>query len=262
MADSYVDLTVEQQGPVAIVTIARPAVLNALAINTLEELHRAFSALAVARDTRVVVLTGAGPKAFVAGADIREFLDLAPEPMWRMMRLGHRVFDLIAACPKVVIGAINGFALGGGLEVALACDILIAASNAQFGHPEINLGSFPGWGGTQRLPRRIGLHRAKELVFSGERITAERAEALGLVNRVVAPERLMAEVLALANLIATKSGAALEMAKEVLNASIDTPLHDGQALEAFAVSLGSVFADRKEGVQAFLERRPPQFNQG
>ena len=258
----YADLEVTVREPVAVVTVRRPEVLNALRTATLRELGQAFGELSKDPRVRAIILTGAGEKAFSAGADIREFLELDAEGMWRMMKLGQDLFDRIADFPKAVIGAVNGYALGGGLELALACDILIASENARFGHPEINIGSFPGWGGTQRLPRRIGLNRAKELIFTGMKIDARRAEAIGLVNRVVPPGELMSEALALATEIAGKSAPVIELAKTVLNAGAETSLREGQNLEACAVSLGSVFADRQEGVRAFVEKRKPRFNRG
>ncbi|HUV07660.1 MAG TPA: enoyl-CoA hydratase/isomerase family protein [Spirochaetia bacterium] len=200
------------KGHAAVITIQRPEVRNALRFSTLRELDQAVSDLGGNPEVRVMVITGSGEKAFVAGADIQEFIGLDAETMWRMMKLGQDVFDRIADCPKPVIGAINGYALGGGLELAVACDILIASENAQFGHPEITLGSFPGWGGSQRLPRKIGLSRAKEMVFTGMKIDARRAEAIGLVNRVVPPSRLMDEALALAASISEKSSRSIALA--------------------------------------------------
>jgi len=254
---TYQDLDVRRQGAVAVVTVSRPEVLNALRRNTLRELASAFSELSQDPEVRVIVLTGSGERSFVAGADINEFVDMGAEEMWRTMKLGQDVFDRIAYCAKPVIGAVNGYALGGGLELALACDILIASENARFGHPEINLASFPGWGGTQRLPRRIGLDRAKELVFTGRKIDAREAEAMGLIGRVVPADKLQAEAMKLAGEIAGKSPAVIELAKMVLNTSADASVRDGQNLEACAVSLASVFPDRREGVRAFLERRRP-----
>ncbi len=254
------DLEIHSAEHIGIITINRPQVLNALRRSTIKELDRAVAAFIEDPDIRVIVITGSGKKSFVAGADIQEFLELEAEEMWRMMKLGQDVFDRIAECRKPVIGAINGYALGGGLELALACDILIASDNAHFGHPEITIGSFPGWGGTQRLPKRIGLSRAKEMVFTGMKIDARRAEAIGLVDHVFPQAQLMDETLRLASKIADKSSQMIAFAKSVMNASGTANLKDGQNLEAFAVSLASVFEDRKEGVQAFFEKREPRFN--
>jgi enoyl-CoA hydratase/carnithine racemase len=254
------DLQIHNKDHVGIITIHRPEVLNALRFSTIREIDHAVSDFIDDPAIRVIVITGSGEKSFVAGADINEFIDLEAEQMWRMMKLGQDVFDHIADCPKPVIAAVNGYALGGGLELALACDIIIASENALFGHPEITVGSFPGWGSTQRLPRRIGLSRAKEMVFTGMKIDAQRAEAIGLVNHVHPPAQLLEETLKLASQITDKSAKMLAIAKSVLNASESVNLKDGQNLEAFAVSLASVFDDRKEGVRAFFEKRKPRFN--
>lgn len=249
----------ELAGAVATVTIDRPAALNALDAATLEQLLAAFGEIARRQDVRVVVLTGAGDKAFVAGADIRAMSELSPREGRRFAELGLAVLAAIEHLDAPVIAAVNGFALGGGTELALACDLVYASAKAKFGQPEVNLGVIPGFGGTQRLPRLVGRNVGKELVFTGGMITAERAYQLGLVNAVFPPEELLARVYEVARTIAEKAPLAIAAAKRAINEGIDLPLASGLALEKAAFA--SLFAtdDQREGMKAFLEKRKPDF---
>jgi enoyl-CoA hydratase len=248
---------VDRQDSVAVVTIDRQDALNALDVDTLTELRDRLRELAVDAGTRVVVLTGAGEKAFVAGADIKYMSGLDPEGAKGWGALGHEAGRLLETMPKPTIAAINGFALGGGCELALACDIRYAASRAKLGQPEINLGIVPGWGGTQRLARICGLGVAKELVFSGRTIDAEEALRIGLVNAVADP--VLDRALETARELATKSPVALSLAKRLCNLTLGVD-HAG-GLEVEADEFGDLFAseDAKEGLAAFVEKRAPNF---
>ncbi len=251
-------LVVKEEG-IATVTINRPKALNALNRDTLLELRDFFRDLAEDRNIRVVIITGAGEKAFVAGADIAFMQGLEPAAGRAFGKLGHEVLRTIENLPQPVIAAVNGFALGGGCELALACDIRMAASNAKFGQPEVNLGIIPGFGGTQRLPRIVGKGLANELIFSGNIIDAEEACRIGLVNRVFSQENLMIECRALAAKIATRGPGAVRLCKEAVNNGLEMDLHRACAYEAdlFAQCFSS--ADQKEGMSAFLEKRAPNF---
>jgi len=250
-------IDVDRQDSVAVVTIDRQDALNALDVDTLTELRDRLLELAGEADTRVVVLTGAGEKAFVAGADIKYMSGLDPEGAKGWGALGHEAGRLLETMPKPTIAAINGFALGGGCELALACDIRYAASRAKLGQPEINLGIVPGWGGTQRLARICGLGVAKELVFSGRTIDAEEALRIGLVNAVADP--VLDRALETARELASKSPVALSLAKRLCNLTLGVD-HAG-GLEVEADEFGDLFAseDAKEGLAAFVEKRAPNF---
>jgi len=250
-------IDVDRQDSVAVVTIDRQDALNALDVDTLTELRDRLRELAGEADTRVVVLTGAGEKAFVAGADIKYMSGLDPEGAKDWGALGHEAGRLLETMPKPTIAAINGFALGGGCELALACDIRYAASRAKLGQPEINLGIVPGWGGTQRLARICGLGVAKELVFSGRTIDAEEALRIGLVNAVADP--VLDRALETARELASKSPVALSLAKRLCNLTLGVD-HAG-GLEVEADEFGDLFAseDAKEGLAAFVEKRAPNF---
>jgi enoyl-CoA hydratase len=228
--------------------------MNALNNQMRAEFRQAVAEVATDDSIRVVILTGAG-RAFVAGSDIKELKQTAPFDAHQIQRLGQMVEEL----PKPVIAAVNGFALGGGCEIAMGCDIIIASDKAKFGQPEINLGLIPGGGGTQRLPRLVGACRAKELIFTGEIIRAEEADRIGLVNRVVALEELMPVVKAIAAKIAAKSPAALRIAKTAINRGMQTGLASGLAYERELYSLSLSLEDKVEGVNAFIEKREPQF---
>ncbi len=252
----YTLLEIEQRGPVALLTIHRPPV-NALNTALLLELRQAAAGFAAAPQTRVVVLTGEG-KAFVAGADIVEMQAMDSQRAREYSTLGQAVFSDIETLPQPVIAAINGYALGGGCELAMACDIRIASEAAVFGLPEVNLAVIPGFGGTQRLPRLVGYSKAKELIFTGEHMRAAEAHRLGLANRVVTSDALLPEALNLAALIASRGPVAVRLAKKAMHPSgADGPA--GFATET--EFLGNCFAtaDRKEGMRAFLEKRTPAF---
>ena len=246
-------------GGIATLTVNRPKSLNALNRETLEEMLNCYRELAGDPTVRVVIITGAGEKAFIAGADISAMQPLDPLAAREFGRLGHRVMAAIENLPQPVIAAINGFALGGGCELALACDIRLAADNARFGQPEVNLGVVPGFGGTQRLPRLIGKGPACELLFSGEMIDAAEALRLGLVNRVVPGAELQAAAVALAEKIASRGPLAVRLCKEAVNKGLEMGLAEGCAHEAELFALCFASGEQKEGMTAFLEKRPARF---
>ncbi len=257
MASQKVLLT-EIDGHVATLTINRPDKLNAL--NT--EVRRAFVSalqdLEANSDVRVVIVTGAGPKAFIAGADIGEFEGRTPMEQFRIMK-GFGMVEAADAFPKPIIAAINGFCLGGGCELAMACDIRVASENAKLGQPEINLGILPGAGGTQRLPRLVGLGAAYKLLYTGDMIPASEAWRLGLVDEVHPADKLRERSRALAAAIAEKSPVALQLIKEAVRASVRQPLDEGLRLETTLFGLAFSSEDKKEGVSAFLEKRKATF---
>jgi len=250
-------LQIEQQGPVALLTIHRPPV-NALNTELLLELQRAAAGFAAAPQTRVVVLTGEG-KAFVAGADIVEMQAMDSRRAREYSALGQSVFSDIETLPQPVIAAVNGYSLGGGCELAMACDVRIASEAAWFGQPEVNLAVIPGFGGTQRLPRLVGYAKAKELILTGEQIRAAEAHRLGLVNRVVTADALLPAALQLAALIASRGPAAIRLAKRAIDLS-DGDRPAGFAREAEFFSQCFATGDKQEGMQAFLEKRTPAFS--
>jgi enoyl-CoA hydratase len=252
-------LIVEQAGAVATVTVNRPNVLNALSLATLDELASAMGRLRQDEAVRCIVITGAGEKAFIAGADIKELAALTPTAGREHARKGQSVFDLIEQLGKPVIAAINGYALGGGCELAMACTIRLAADTARLGQPEINLGIIPGYGGTQRLARLIGAGRALELLLTGEQITAAEAYRLGLVNRVVPAADLMSEARRLAETIAAKAPIAVRYILDAVRSGVQLPLDAGQMLEATLFGLVASTGDMREGTRAFLEKRKPEF---
>ncbi len=257
---TYENLLVEKNLPIAQVTINRPRVLNALNHKTLEELECAFYDLQRDDGVRVVILTGSGPKAFVAGADINELSGYNATDGARFAHRGQAVLHLIENLGKPVIAAIQGFALGGGTEIAMACHIRIASTAAKMGQPEINLGIMPGFGGTQRLARLIGEGRAMELVLTGDTISAEEAYRLGLVNKLVAPEALMDTVMALARRLTEKSAVSLRYCMEGVHRGLSMSLAEGLNLEADLFGLCCATEDKKEGTAAFLEKRPAKFS--
>ncbi len=250
---------VEFEGPVAVVTIDRPKALNALNQQTLSELEAAIVQVQGHVDARAVIITGAGEKAFVAGADIGEMAGYTPSQALAFSQKGHRVFALLEALPITTIAAVNGFALGGGCELALACDLIYASEKAKLGLPEVSLAVIPGFGGTQRLTRLLGRARAKELIFTGKTIDAAKALELGLVLEVLAPDALMAHCKEVAHQIAGRGPVAIAQAKRVIEAGADLPLKAANELEqqAFAVLFGT--EDQKEGMKAFLEKRKAAF---
>ncbi|MDY6965841.1 MAG: enoyl-CoA hydratase-related protein [Halobacteriota archaeon] len=255
---SFKNLLVDKKGPIAKITINRPDVLNALNEDTLLELKEAFFDISKDDEVRVVILTGVG-RAFVAGADIGELAKKNVVDAWDLSILFQGVLRDIEELQKPVIAAINGFALGGGCELMMACDIIIASERAKFGQPEINLGIIPGAGGTQRLPRLVGRWKAKELIFSGDVIDAEEARKIGLVNRVSPDEQLFEEVMDLATKISKKSPIAIGFAKKAVNASTETDINSGTSLEASLFSACFSTEDHSEGMNAFLEKREPLF---
>jgi len=255
----YLNLLLNVDDRIATVTINRPKVLNALDEATLHELERAFISLEGDPSVKVIVLTGSGEKAFVAGGDIAGMQPLGPTAARNSARMAQGVLDRIERCPKPVIAAINGYALGGGCELAMACDLRIAADTARLGQPEINLGIIPGWGGTQRLPRLVGKGRAKELLFTGDMIDAAEAFRIGLVNRVVSASELMTEAKKLAEKIAGKGASALALAKEAVDRGVEIDLERANACEVDLFGLCFATEDQKEGMLAFLEKRPAVF---
>jgi enoyl-CoA hydratase len=255
---SYETLLVERRGRVALITINRPQKLNALNIQTRTEGAAALDELRDDESVRVVVITGAGEKAFVAGADIAEFEGRTPVTQ-RDVMTARSLFTAVDTFPKPVIAMINGFCLGGGCELALSCDLRVAGENARFGQPEINLGIIPGGGGTQRLTRLIGEGKAMELILTGDMIDAQHAYSLGLVNLVVPAADLEAKTMELANRIAEKSPIALRMAKEAVKTAARANLDEGLRREVDLFALCFSSADKDEGVRAFLEKRKPDF---
>jgi enoyl-CoA hydratase len=247
----------EREGAVAVVTVDRQDALNALDLPTLTELRDELSALAVDDEVRAVILTGAGDRAFIAGADIKYMSDLGVDEAKAWGALGHEAGRLLETMPKPTIAAVNGFALGGGCELALACDVRYASTNAKLGQPEVNLGIIPGWGGTQRLARVCGVGVAKELIFTGRTVDAEEAHRIGLVNGVHDP--VLERARETADLLAAKSPIALRIMKQLANRALGGD--HGANLDAEAESFGELFAseDAKEGLSAFVEKREPRF---
>jgi enoyl-CoA hydratase len=256
---NFENLLIERDGAVAIITINRPKVLNALSTPTLDELRRAILELKADDGVRAVLITGAGEKSFVAGADINELAIMTPDGGRDHAMRGQHVFDLIEQMGKPVIAAINGFALGGGCELAMACTIRIAAETAKLGQPEINLGLIPGYAGTQRLARIVGKGRALELLLSGEQVTAQDAYRLGLVNRVVPAAELLAEARKLAAALAAKAPIAVRYILEAVNKGLEMPFAQAQVFEATLFGLTASTDDMREGTKAFLEKRRPEF---
>lgn len=255
----FENLLLSRDAAVATLTINRPQVLNALNTSTLDELRRAVVELTHDASVRAVVLTGAGEKSFVAGADIHELSAQGPTESRDYARRGQHVFDLIENMGKPSIAAINGFALGGGCELAMACTLRVAADTARLGQPEINLGLIPGFAGTQRLARLIGKGHALDLLLTGRQVTADEALRLGLVNRVVAAARLIDEALALAGELAAKPAVAARCVIEAVNRGLESPLDQAQFMEAALFGLVASTDDRREGTTAFLEKRKPVF---
>jgi enoyl-CoA hydratase len=255
----YKNIIFQIEEQIATITFNRPEVLNALNEASLKEFSHAIDKVAGDGDIRVLILTGAGDKSFVAGADITEFLKFNALKGKIFSEMGHDIVNKLQKLPIPVIGAVNGFALGGGCEVVIACDFIYASENAMFGLPEINLGIIPGFGGTQRLSRLIGKNRAKEMIFTGKMIPASEAQAMGLVNKVCAQDQLMDEVLNVAKIIVSKGKVSLRGAKQAINTGMDVDLKTGCRIEidAFAICLAS--PDAKEGTQAFLEKRKALF---
>jgi enoyl-CoA hydratase len=249
----------EKKGEIAYVTLNRPKVLNALNQRTWENLRTAFEDARDDAQIRGVILTGAGDKAFIAGADISELAHVTAVEAEKSSSYGQAVLDLIENLGKPVIAAINGFALGGGCETAMACTIRVAAENAKFGQPEVTLGLIPGGGGTQRLPRLVGKGRALQIILSGEIISAEEAYRIGLVNEVVAAAELITRAEAILKQIFANAPLAVKYSLEAVNKGLETSQAEGLSLEASLFGLCAGTDDKNEGTQAFLEKRKPQF---
>jgi len=256
---TFESLIVDRAGAVATVTINRPAVLNALDGATIDELDRCIGELSTEATTRVIVLTGAGERAFIAGADIKELAAMTPTSAREVARRGQAMCDRIERCGRPVIAAINGVALGGGCEVAMACAIRVAADTARIGQPEINLGLIPGFGGTQRLPRLVGPGRALELLLSGESLDAHAAERVGLINRVVPAGDLRRAVMDLAEAVSAKPPRAVSYVLDAVRSGLQMTLHEGCGLEATLFGLVTATEDMREGTQAFLDKRRAVF---
>lgn len=249
----------EKSEGIATITINRPQALNALNEETLLEISLRIADAREDKNIKVVVITGAGERAFCAGADLNMMKGAGAYKGMHLSQIGQKLTMEIEELEKPVIAAINGYALGGGLELAMACDLRIASENAKLGQPEVNVGLIPGWGGTQRLPRFVGKGKAKEMIFTGNRIDAKTAEQLGLVNKVVLSDQLNSTVKELASEFMNKSPIAIELAKQLINNSIETDLRVGLTNEAEAFGVLTSTEDFKEGVSAFLEKRKPQY---
>jgi len=255
----YKNLKIEIEDRIARLTICRPRVLNALNLETLDELGRGIDEIAGNDAVRALILTGEGGKAFVAGADIKEMAAMSPTEAEAFSRKGQSVFNRIETCPKPVIAAVNGYCLGGGCELALACHIRIASENACFGQPEVKLGLIPGFGGTQRLARLVGKGRAWELILSGEIIGAEEALSAGLVNRVVPGEELSAAATELARKISENAPLAVSYCLETVRTGADLPLDAALRHEAAVFGLCFATEDMREGTSAFMDKRKADF---
>ncbi len=255
----YENLIVERKEALAVITINRPKVLNALNRKTLEELSAVLADVAEDASVRVLILTGAGEKAFVAGADISELQKLESLSAQAMARFGQRVTRALESVGKPVVAAVNGFALGGGCELAMACTIRIASEKARFGQPEVKLGLIPGYGGTQRLARLVGCGKALELILTGDPISAEEAFRIGLVNRVVPAEKLMEEAERVAGVIAAVAPLAVRLGMEAVYDGYGLTLDDGLVREANLFGLVFATDDAREGLSAFLEKRKAEF---
>ena len=251
-------IKVNREDRLAVVTIDRPPV-NALNREVIEQLEVIFDELSVDAGVGAVIITGAGEKAFVAGADISEFPQLNSANGEQLSRRGQQVYQKIADCPVPVIAAVNGFALGGGLELALACDIRVMAENAKVGLPEVTLGIFPGYGGTQRLPRTIAPGRAKEMIFTGEMIGAEEAYRIGLADFLTPAGESVTRAREIAEKILKAGPVAVNLAKKAVNRGLEQTLDEGQKMEAALFAKLCDTEDQKEGARAFLEKRPPMF---
>jgi enoyl-CoA hydratase len=256
---AFENLLYERRNGIGYVTVNRPEKLNALNLKTMDELHDCFQEIERDEEVRAVILTGTGEKAFVGGADINELAIQTPVEGKEMSVCGQKILDLIEHLGKPVIAAINGYALGGGCELALACTIRIASENARLGQPEVRLGLIPGYAGTQRLPRLVGRGRALEMLLSGEPISAVEAYRIGLVNQVVPAQDLIATAEKLAQKILANAPLAVKFALEAVNHGLEMTQAEGQFLEANLFGLCCTTADMKEGTRAFLEKRPARF---
>lgn len=252
-------IRLEHDGAISVLVVDRQEKLNALSSEVVRELHAAILEVRTRRGVRCLIVTGAGDKAFVAGADIAELRDMRLEQAREFARAGHAALDAIEALPFPAIAAVNGFALGGGCELALACDFIYASDRARFGQPEVKLGVIPGFGGTQRLARRVGIARARELIYTGAILSADEALRIGLVNRVVPHDALLGVARETAAAIANMGPLAIAEAKKVLRDGEGLPLRDANALEIDGFAGCFETDDQKEGMRAFLDKRAAQF---
>jgi enoyl-CoA hydratase len=255
----YKNILLSVEGDIGMLTINRPKALNALNIETLEEIQKGIQEIKQASTLKVLIITGAGEKAFVAGADIAEMKGMSPIEALNFSRMGHLTLKMIQDLDRPVLAAVNGFALGGGTEIALACDFIYASENAKFGLPEVTLGIFPGFGGTQRLPRLIGKGKAKELIFSGKMISAQEALQMGIVNRVIPLASLIEETKKAALQIAGNGAVGVRLAKMLIDAGFNMDLAEACSIESYAFGVGFATEDQKEGMTAFIEKRKPNF---
>jgi len=256
---NFENILLEKKNAIAYVTVNRPQVLNALNSATLEELRSAFNDIKNDASIRVALLTGAGEKAFIAGADIGELAKQDPVTAKEYTLRNQSVLELIENLGKPVIACINGFALGGGCEIAMACTMRLASENAKLGQPEVKLGVIPGLGGSQRLPRLVGKGIAMQLVTTGEMITAQETHRIGLVNEVTTAAELIPRAEAIAQKIIANAPLAVQFAMEAVNKGMEMPLAEGMYLEAVLFAVACASEDKKEGIAAFLEKRPAQF---
>jgi len=264
MSTEFENIELRKEDKIAWIVLNRPHRLNALTLELMEELSKALDQLEKDNEVRAIVITGAGERAFSVGADVTAFTMIEEEGsrallMAKVSEAGQKVIEKIERIPKPVIAAIRGYCLGGGMEIALACDFRIASEDAELGQPEINLGIIPGWGGTQRMVRIVGLGRAKELLMLGDRIKAEEAYRIGLVNRVVPPDKLEEEAKALAEKLAKKAPIAVMYIKYATNFGSQAPLLTGLTLESLAFGITLSTEDAIEGISAFLSKREPEF---
>ncbi|MBW1727628.1 MAG: enoyl-CoA hydratase/isomerase family protein [Deltaproteobacteria bacterium] len=255
----YNNIVVQVKEGIVTITFNRPEILNALNEETLKEFSNVLDEIHANEDIRVLILTGAGEKSFIAGADIKQFLTFNTLKAKSFSEMGRVLMNKLQELPIPVIAAVNGFALGGGCEVAMACDFIYASENAMFGLPEITLGIIPGFGGTQRLPRLVGESMAKELIFTGKMIPAEEAKNIGLANKVCSQEQLMDEVIKTAKTIASRGKVSLRAAKQAINNGMNVDITTGCHMEIDAFALCFTSPDVKEGASAFLEKRTPDF---
>jgi enoyl-CoA hydratase len=255
---NYENIILKKDGNIGILSINRQSALNALNLELLSEISKAVDELISDEEVYVIIVTGEG-RAFVAGADITEMKDLDSASARKFAQAGLDVFRKIEICEKPSIAAINGYALGGGLELAMACDIRIASNKAKFGQPEVGLGITPGFGGTNRLQRLVGIAKAKELIFTTDIIEADEAFRIGLVNKIVNPDELLSEVINMAKKIALKSQPAVRYSKVAINRSAEVDIETGMEIEKNLFGLCFATEDQKEGMKAFVEKRAPQF---
>jgi enoyl-CoA hydratase len=255
----YKNILLSFEGEIGVLTINRPKALNALNIEVLKDIQMGMQEVKDHSELKVLILTGSGEKAFVAGADISEMKGMDSIEALNFSKLGHLTLKMFQDLDRPVIAAVNGYALGGGTEIAVACDFIFASENARFGLPEVTLGIFPGFGGTQRLPRLIGKGKAKELILTGKMITAQEAFQMGIVNRVFPLASLMEETKKVAAQIAANGAIGVRLAKMVMDAGFNMDLAEACSLESYAFGVGFATEDQKEGMTAFVEKRKPNF---